>query len=646
MKIFSSRYWAYEIKKNLRKEIPRWFVLLIDLYATLNTFLISFIFLKLIGIRPDIRFYQVVVYQLPIVLFCALIAFLITSSYKGIIRHTGFKDVLTVFYANLIYVIMMALVQWFAIKTSIESSYIIGKVLILVHFFFNTLVLVLLRIFYKGIYDNYVSRGRTQGRKVMIYGAGESGVITYNALKNDERGKVSIFGFLDDKKQKQGKKIDGVRIYNPKKVTPEFIEKHQIDEIIISIQNIKGPRLREIVDRFTESHISLKIVPAVSSWLNGDLTVQQIQPVKVEDLLGRETIELDKEEIIREVRGKTIMVTGAAGSIGSEIARQLMRYPCEKLILIDQAESPLYDLQQASQSIDEGRSIYQVCDIRNQKKIDYFVQHYRPQLIFHAAAYKHVPLMEESPCEAAMTNIKGTKHLADAAIKHGVEKFVLISTDKAVNPTNVMGATKRVAELYVTQLNQKSSTNFIVTRFGNVLGSNGSVIPLFRRQIQEGGPLTVTHPDITRYFMTIPEACQLVLEAGAMGGNGEIFVFDMGKPVKIFDLAIKIIQLSGLNYPNDIDIKITGLRPGEKIFEELLADDENSMKTHHPKIMIAKVNPAKTDFDQHFKELMEMEFNEDMEQLNLKLVKKIKALVPEYISQNSIFCAIDEQTTH
>ena len=616
-------------------------VLCIDLYITLNTFSLAFLIIRNFNLRFSEHEFRVSLTQSPQVLFFALVAFLAAASHKGIVRHTGFKDVMNVLKANIYLAFFLGIFSWLVTKASPDSHYIINAPTIIIHFLLNTMALIFLRIIYKSLYDYYVV-GTRYTKRAMIYGAGDSGIITYKALKNDERSRISVFGYLDDKKAKVGKKINGITVYDPKKVNAQFLEKHHITEIIISIQNIRPSRLREIVDSFADTPVTLKIVPAVNKWLNGDLNAQQIKTVKIEDLLGRKPIKLDNPDIREEIRDKVVLVTGAAGSIGSEIARQLMGYPYKKLILADQAESPLYDLQQTTQAICKGDCEFVMGDVRDPHRVDTIFRIFRPQIVFHAAAYKHVPLMEDNPYEAVHTNVKGTKIVADKAVEYGADKFVMVSTDKAVNPTNVMGATKRIAELYVTHLNQKVATNFIVTRFGNVLGSNGSVIPIFKRQIEEGGPLTVTHPEITRYFMTIPEACQLVLEAGAMGKGGEVFVFDMGESVKIFELAKKIIRLSGLRYPQDIDIKITGLRPGEKIFEELLAQGESTVKTHHEKIMIAKVcNDYSEAFNQKIENLIRENHNPDQREKNLQLVAKIKELVPEYKSQNSIYSAID-----
>ena len=636
MKPFSSTFLSYKLKKNLQKETPRWLVLAIDLYITVNTYVLTFALLNILGLGGKLDFYQLMIYQVPTVLLLSFLAYIITSSYKGIVRHTGFTDMLNVLKANLLYTVCIILFSWTLYESKANPLFNPGKGIILVHFLFNTMALSFLRILYKGLYNYYVMGNRYK-RRVMIYGAGDSGVITYKALKNDEKSRVTVFGFMDDKKKKIGKKINGVTVYNPQHITRDFVEKHNITEVIISIQNLPPAQLTGIVDHFADFPVTLKIVPAVSTWLKGDLTAQQIKAIRIEDLLGRKPIKLTNNEIRKEIEDKVVLVTGAAGSIGSEISRQLMGYPYKKLILVDQAESALFELQQTSLKRNGGDSDFVLGDVRNNDRMEVIMCHYQPDIIFHAAAYKHVPLMEENPYEAVMANVKGTKTIADLAVKYKVEKFVMVSTDKAVNPTNVMGATKRLAELYVTQLNNKHDTRFIVTRFGNVLGSNGSVIPTFKRQIEEGGPLTVTHPDITRYFMTIPEACQLVLEAGAMGKGGEVFVFDMGESVKIFDLAKKVIQLSGLKYPEDIDIKITGLRPGEKIYEELLTNDETAIKTHHPKIMIAKVHNTTDGFTEKITELLNIQVSNDPMETNLKLVAHIRQLVPEYQPNNSIY---------
>ena len=380
-------------------------------------------------------------------------------------------------------------------------------------------------------------------------------------------------------------------------------------------------------------------LPPVKSWVKGELSSSQLQRVKIEDLLGREPIHLDTVNIKSQLSQKRVLITGAAGSIGSEIVRQVSDYFPSNLILLDQAESPLYEIDlETKDKYGDNFCEAVIADVSNHSRMKKVFETFRPQVVYHAAAYKHVPLMEDNPSEAIMTNIGGSKNLIDLADEFGVESFVMISTDKAVNPTNVMGASKRVAEIYAQSKNTNSKTNYITTRFGNVLGSNGSVIPLFRKQIENGGPIKVTHPEITRFFMTIPEACQLVLEAGAMGKGGEIFIFDMGKPVRIIDLAKKMIKLSGLELGKDIDIKISGLRAGEKLFEELLNNKENTLPTHHPQIMIAKVESQEMNkISTPINDLISSPSSGD----NFDLVKVIKAVVPEYKSQNSVFAKLD-----
>ncbi|GEM52611.1 capsular polysaccharide biosynthesis protein [Empedobacter brevis NBRC 14943 = ATCC 43319] len=508
--------------------------------------------------------------------------------------------------------------------------------------------MVIARLYYKWIYDYFFSKNKV-AQKILIYGAGDSGLITRNILQNDTQHNYKVIGFIDDNQSKIGTFIDGVKIYSIHDIDDKFIDRNDISEIIISIQNIKTNQMLHLSKSLEDLNVNIKIIPPISNWIDGTYKPNQIKQLKIEDLLGRESIKLKNPIINENIKGKRILVTGAAGSIGSEISKQIAIMDFDQLILIDQAESALYDVQQSLKNeISEEkqkRIDYIVSSVRDHNRMLSLFDKYHPQVIFHAAAYKHVPLMEKFPYEAINTNICGTKIIADLANEFDAEKFVMVSTDKAVNPTNVMGATKRAAEIYVNCINEISKTNYIVTRFGNVLGSNGSVIPLFKRQLENGGPLTVTHPDITRFFMTIPEACQLVLEAAIMGKGGEIFVFDMGESMKIIDLAKRMIRLSGYKYPEEIDIKIVGLRPGEKIYEELLANDENTVKTHHEKIMIAKVNTYKCkDNKKLIEELCLMSSTIEKHEQVMNLVAKIKEIVPEFISQNSEFEKLDNIT--
>ena len=471
---------------------------------------------------------------------------------------------------------------------------------------------------------------------VFPYPSGEAGILTFNALSSTNSSS-KVIGYIDDDNKKVGKSINGIRVFSNDELSEQFIEKRNVSEIIVSINNIDHYKLRELVESLVDYPVQVKIVPPVEDWINGELKISQIKQVQIEDLLNRVPIQIKNSKIADQLKDQVILVTGGAGSIGSEIVRQIARFSYKSLIVLDQAESPLYNLQQELKQNGFHNFIPIVADIRDKNRINTYFQEYKPTMIFHAAAYKHVPLMEYNAYEAIRVNIAGTKMLVDLALAHDVEKFVFVSTDKAVNPTNVMGASKRIAEMYISCMHELYKTKFITTRFGNVLGSNGSVIPLFKRQISKGGPLTVTHKDITRYFMTIPEASQLVLEAAAMGQGGEIFIFDMGESIRIFDLAKNMIKLSGLRYPEDIDIKFTGLRPGEKLYEELLATGESTLPTYHKKIMIGKVREL--DYAEVRSKIDElcvsnMFFNGDT-------VKLMKGIVPEFVSKNSEFCQLD-----
>ncbi|MCH8331140.1 MAG: polysaccharide biosynthesis protein, partial [Bacteroidetes bacterium] len=482
---------------------------------------------------------------------------------------------------------------------------------------------------------------------VIIYGAGEAGMITKKTLDRDRGMKYKVTAFIDDNRSLVNKSLEGVNIY-PSVRFEKIIKDGSIDLFIISGVEISGEKKQELVDICLKQDVKVLNVPPMNKWINGELSFRQIKKIKIEDLLGRESIKLDVEAINKQLFDKTILITGAAGSIGSELVRQIIPFKPRKLILLDKAETPLYELElELRDKIRFSDFEVVVGDIRSRERMENLFKTFNPEIIYHAAAYKHVPMMESNPSEAIYNNILGTKNLVDLAVLFEVKNFVFVSTDKAVNPTSVMGASKRIAEIYVQSLNHKlhsgfdkQVTRFITTRFGNVLGSSGSVIQLFRKQIESGSPITVTHPEVTRYFMTIPEACQLVLEAGAMGNGGEIYIFDMGESVKIVDLAKKMIKLSGLSLGQDIQIIFTGLRPGEKLYEELLSYEENTIPTHHPKILIAKVREYEFDsISTDIKELIRM-FDK---QKNFEIVGKMKKIVPEYISQNSIYQSLDQK---
>ena len=621
------------VTDNAQRYASKWLVLFIDLTTVAFSFVLSY--LIRFNLTLDFEVDKLLV-QLPLVIAAALVSFILVGSYKGVVRHTGVRDVYNIFNAICLSSIIVIFIVLGNRQFEFLPLFTIPISIIIVNSLISFITLTSSRFVFKSLY-NQISGDLRASKNVLIYGAGDSGILTYGALTNHSKGTVKVIGFIDNDQKKVGKRINGVPVYTKNCLNAEFIAKNGIQEVIFSIQNIDSKKLRATVEGLVEFPVTVKIVPPIEDWINGELNASQIKQVQIEDLLDRAPIKIRDSKIALELLNKSILVTGGAGSIGSEIVRQICTYSYKSLIIVDQAESALYDLQQELKQNGFHNFIPIVSDIRDKNRLNLIFEEYSPDVVFHAAAYKHVPLMEYNSYEAIKINIGGTKTVADLSVVHGVEKFVFVSTDKAVNPTNVMGASKRIAEMYIGCMQKEQKTKFITTRFGNVLGSNGSVIPLFRKQIEHGGPLTLTHKDITRYFMTIPEASQLVLEAGAMGEGGEIFIFDMGESVKIFDLAKNMIRLSGLRYPEDIDIKITGLRPGEKLYEELLANGENTLPTYHKKIKISKVREveyAKTRSKIDELCITNMFFNGNT-------VKLMKEIVPEYVSKNSDFCELD-----
>ena len=571
-----------------------------------------------------------------------------TKTYVGIVRHTGFQDGINVFKTILINFLLFFFL--YLVKGEYLNANMIPPVSVLI---IASLAAVFLLIFYRLFVKQtflYLKQGTEPNNlhPTVIYGAGESGMVALAAAKRDTKSKLNVVAFLDEDPKKEGKNIDGKRIYRGIHALEDLVEELGVQNLIISVRNLSIARKNEILDTCLQFNIKVSKVLPVDQWINGNMSSDALQEIRIEDLLSREEIVLDKHEIGFYIKGKVILVTGAAGSIGAELCRQMAFYKPSLLILLDSAESPLFDIQQEFKEHYPSIEIKTIlADVRNRKRLNEIFKDIRPQLVFHAAAYKHVPLMEHFPKESIETNVIGTKNMADLSAFYKAEKFVFVSTDKAVNPTNVMGATKRLGEMYVQSFNEylennhtKFHTRFVTTRFGNVLGSNGSVVPVFKKQLANGGPLTVTHPDITRYFMTIPEACQLVLEAGIMGTGGEVYVFDMGSPIKIVDLAKRMIELSGKKVGEDIEIQFTGLRDGEKLYEELLSDHEQVQITHHPKIMIAQVNPISYHKVRNQIEL----FSELIEKNNeFDLVRQLKVMVPEFISNSSRFETLDRE---
>lgn len=618
---------------------PRVLILLFDIFIVMFSYFLLLL-LKSYDHLETLLIANSLKELLPVVIVFGA-TFLITKSYKGMLRYSGFNDIVRLILITLISFVVLVvskflLCHFFPVLFNYFPTYM-GVFFICVFVF---MALTCSRLVIRRIYNEYL-RPHAKIINVVIYGAGDAGRITQNALYNDTTRQYNIKAFFDDSPKKIGKSINGVKVLNPNHLTPEFISKNDINTMILAIPSISVRERKDIINRGVDLGLSVKSIPHVNTWINGELTTNQIQDVKIEDLLGREPISLSNKNVSKELKDKVVLVTGAAGSIGSEICRQVLHYAPKKLVLLDQAESPLYDLQFELKNNEPYKTLgvpmeFVIANVKDYRKMKDVFDRFKPQIVYHAAAYKHVPLMEEFPYEAVYVNVFGTKNVVDLAMEYKAEKFVMVSTDKAVNPTNVMGATKRIAEIY-TQSRQSDDTKFITTRFGNVLGSNGSVIPLFKKQLEKGGPLTVTDRNIIRYFMTIPEACSLVLEAGSIGENNNIFVFDMGKPVKIYDLAKKMIMLSNMN---GVEIEITGLRPGEKLYEELLATKENTIETENPKIMRAKVRQyTKEDVNAEILELGDMLDTCD----GYKIVGKMKQIVPEFKSNNSIYAALDHK---
>lgn len=638
--------------------VPRWMIFIADILLVGLSFCIAYIITKLFQVDVIAK-REFAVYT---GLYCCVagLVFYGMKIHTGLIRYSNIHDMLRIFIAlfstSLLYPIAVNLLLH--LFSGLESLDLVR--VLFINFFIASSLLVFLRSSIKGMYF-YVKRiSSADMDRVLIYGTDFTSLMIKQTLESSRDARLRIVGFLDTGSNKVNTHIQQIKVYQASSLQ-KIHSKCRIDKLIMPSNILASDDMQYILNQCLDLSIRVFTVPPADQWIYGKLCLTQLKDLKIEDLLQRDPINIKNPQIARELNGKRVLVTGAAGSIGNEIVRQVVEHDVAMIILCDQAESALYDIQlELEEKYPQKKIVVFISSIQNHDRMQSLFKQFHPEIIFHAAAYKHVPMMEHHPTEAITTNVLGTKNIADLAVLFQAEKFVMISTDKAVNPTNVMGGSKRIAEMYIQSLNNTfttigeenipvsnspylsayhpAPTRFITTRFGNVLGSNGSVIPRFYRQIQSGGPVTITHPDMTRYFMTIPEAVQLVLEACTMGHGGEIFVFDMGKPVKILDLACKMIKLAGLVPGKDIGIEYTGLRPGEKLYEEVLSDKERTIPTHHEKIKIAKVDQyCYEDISQKVLDLVSICEQDD----NYVVVRKMKEIIPEYISNNSAFEVLD-----
>ena len=623
--------------------LPRWIIVLMDTMVLNVSFFFTVLIFKGTGLEYIVTPHYLV--YISLLMGVNVFFFWLFRTYSGIIRHSSYIDAVKLLFSQMAVLVVFLIANFFYEVSNGEKA--ILNTALFINVVLSFCGLFLYRVVVKQTFELYFSdKGTNKLIRTIIYGTDANAISVANALKFETPTRFKIVGFVDKNNMNSNKRMLDLPILVQKKKLPTLMRSVGAEAIIIADKSLTKEEQLHIVDKCLEFNYRVYTVPLISNWENQKEISEKVKNIQIEDLLERNPIILDNKTISKDLKDKTILITGAAGSIGSEIVRQVIQFKPHSIVLVDQGETPLHQLTLELETIVTESNIHSViADVRNKEVMRRVFRTYSPQVVYHAAAYKHVPLMEENPSQAIQTNVEGTKNVADLACEFKVKKFVMVSTDKAVNPSNVMGASKRIAEKYVQSLQLRSvkenngkGTKFITTRFGNVLGSNGSVVPLFSKQIAAGGPVTITHQDIIRYFMTIPEACQLVLEAGSMGKGGEIYIFDMGKPVKIIDLARKMIKLAGFIPDKDIPIKIVGLRPGEKLYEELLNDTSKTIPTYHEKIMIAEeIQEEFENLHLEIEELIGMSTffsNED-------IVGKMKKIVPEFKSMNSAFQFLD-----
>lgn len=620
-----------------KKALPYWCILLIDCASVYLSGLIVF-YIQHGGLTLAQRFWPLTL-GLLLCLGAYMVSFFAFHTFKGVIRYSSFVDLHRVVYSTLMATVAVCLLHQVQVHARLTDFILIPRFdSAFLVFVLSTYLLCGTRVVVKSLHDTY--RSNDSIKRVFVYGSMEGGIALAKSIRAEVPARFKLCGFVSDKQNTGGMWLLGEKVYEDNDNLLDIIKEKQISVILVSpLMTEKFTKRTSLIDGLVNDGVKIMMMPPAEEWDGkSDLSHRQLHEVDIEELLPREKIEVDMDAIGNMLRGKRILITGAAGSIGSEMSRQVAKFNPSELVLVDQAETPMHDVRLYMACKHNDLKVWTIVgSITNKEQMERIFSEHNPEYVFHAAAYKHVPMMEDNPAMAVQNNIFGTRVIADLAVKYGTKKFVMISTDKAVNPTNVMGCSKRICEIYCQALNyHQQTTQFVTTRFGNVLGSNGSVIPIFREQIKKGGPVKVTHPDIIRYFMLIPEACRLVLEAGTMGKGGEIFVFDMGEPVKIVDLAKRMIALSGAK---DVKIEFSGLRDGEKLYEELLATKENTKPTHHPKIMVAQVREYPYDLAlQNEIELHNLSKTFD----DMTIVKKMKDIVPEFKSQHSKYQELDK----